>query len=91
MSETEKKPAAKAPRAAKVKGDKTYVAVNRINGIIEPGTAVIPGPKTAAELLALDAIREPTEIEAKLFEVSAGAVSIPDDADDDADPAAALG
>lgn len=77
-------PAAKTPRATKL-----AVAVHRINGVIEPGTALRLTAKDYNELLELEAIREPTEGEDALFEKNPKSVVRLTDETDDID--AALG
>lgn len=90
MTETVEKakpgPKPKNPAA----GLKLAVALHRIDGHVMPGTVVLATPATYAELIALEAIREPDEGEVALFEKSpASAVKIGPDAGDDIE--AALG
>ncbi len=87
MSEVEKKPT-KPAAAPKSKGT-LVVALHKINGIIEPGTAFFVAKDLLAELKALDAVRDPTDVEVTLFEKAAGTRTLGDESVDDID--AALG
>jgi hypothetical protein len=78
---------AAAKKAAKAKGLGPVVAVAKINRTIPPGTVFVPASEQEmADLVALNAVREPTEAELALAEKMAAnsAASAPavDEADD---------
>ena len=77
-------PAAAAP-VKKTRVSKLAVAVHRINGVIEPGTALYLTAKDYNELLDLEAIRDPSESEEALFEKNPETVVRLRDVDDDID------
>jgi len=70
------KPTAKpAAAAAKAKPQvKIAIALHRINGVIEPGTAVALVAKDYNELTELEAVRDMSEAEEALFEKNPGSV-----------------
>lgn len=87
MTDTvENKPATTAakPKAASKKSASVVIAVHRINGVIEPGTAIAVSATDRAELLELEAVREPTEAETALFEKNPKSVVSLSSSDDDA-------
>lgn len=90
MTETVEK-AKPGPKPKPAKTAKLAIALHRINGNIEPGTALALGPVNYKELLDLEAIREPNEGEEALFEKNPkSVVALPDakgDAADDIDAA----
>lgn len=64
----EKAKVAPAKPKVAVKATKLAVAVHRINGTIEPGTPLGLTAAEYKELFDLEAIREPSEAEAALYE-----------------------